>query len=513
MRAPALLATVLLASACAPPRPAVQPGPTPRARLAAADALVRAGCLDCLVEAMSAYGALRSDAEVGNAATIGEARAAALVSLRERDLGLLDSHTLDRARALAASTPDLQTALAPLLDIVESIPARRSNTAQRATDDETLAAMQKARRNRDQWQARLRGQADEDAVAAYLWVAFNCFYSTPTKENLGEWLGAAPSWRETPLVEFEAATCGSYDVDALRRLIAADSRFKEVQYIIGLRFTMEGKLDDAAIAMQAAYEWRPRWPALTYSMATVYLTAEDFAASADFFDRTLQLVSDSADALLGKAQALTYLGRHEDALKTLDDLLALGRWHVGEARYWRALNEAQLERYDDAWSDVELAAKLLVNADVPKLAGIIAYRRRQLDVSRAKFEEARQLNPADCEIGYYLQIVLAEQGQWAPVADVAPSSAVCFDEAEAELRKQIANLRARTMDPAKQARQIAKREQTIAVNGRMRATCWFNATVAAFNLHRADDARRFADKVADDEQFRDRVKDLLARLR
>src|SRR5262249_51403979 len=89
-------------SACATaPHPIAQAGPTPRVRLASADALVRAGCLDCLVDAVAEYDALRSDAEVGQAATIGEARAAALVSLRERDLGLIDSHALDRARELA----------------------------------------------------------------------------------------------------------------------------------------------------------------------------------------------------------------------------------------------------------------------------------------------------------------------------------------------------------------------------------------------------------------------------
>src|SRR5207249_2508583 len=91
----------------------------------------------------------------------------------------------------------------------------------------------------------------------------------------------------------------------------------------------------------------------------------------------------AVDALLGRIRALTYLGRNEDAIATTDLLIALG-WYVGDARYWRALNESELERNDEAWTDVEAAAKLLVNADVPKLAGLIAYRRHQLDVSRAK---------------------------------------------------------------------------------------------------------------------------------
>ena len=69
----------------------------------------------------------------------------------------------------------------------------------------------------------------------------------------------------------------------------------------------------------------------------------------------------------------------------LHRLLALERWLVGDARYWRALNESELERNEEAWVSIEAAAKLLINAQVPKLAGLIAYRRQQLDVARAKF--------------------------------------------------------------------------------------------------------------------------------
>ena len=47
----------------------------------------------------------------------------------------------------------------------------------------------------------------------------------------------------------------------------------------------------------------------------------------------------------------------------------------------------------------------------------------------------------------------------------------------------------------------------------MRATCWFNGAVASFNLSKKDEAREFAEKVIDDEQFGDRARQLLARLR
>jgi hypothetical protein len=84
-----LFVVCVVASACAsaPKPPAVAPGLTPTERMAAADALVRAGCFDCLLAAFREYDALRSVSTVGAAASGGATRTAALLAIRERDLG------------------------------------------------------------------------------------------------------------------------------------------------------------------------------------------------------------------------------------------------------------------------------------------------------------------------------------------------------------------------------------------------------------------------------------------
>ena len=58
----ACLLLLLAASACAPRRSVVVPpaAPTPADRLASAEALVRAGCLDCLLAAYGEYDLLRA---------------------------------------------------------------------------------------------------------------------------------------------------------------------------------------------------------------------------------------------------------------------------------------------------------------------------------------------------------------------------------------------------------------------------------------------------------------------
>jgi tetratricopeptide (TPR) repeat protein len=502
------------AIACSSAKKPAAPDTRSPARLTAADALVRAGCFDCLVEAHKEYDALRSSPTVAAAAAAGAGavRTAALLAIRERELGTEDSGYLKRAHDLmAGADPSLQQTLTTLLDIAETLPMRGG--ARQVSDDVELARMQAAYRNRESWTDRLRAGADDDALSAYLWLGFNCAYVPAAQQAVDDWLTHLPVWRETPLIAFKAATCSHAGRSSVERLLEADPRFVEINYFLALSAAFAGRIDDAIDRMQRAYTWRPRWPSVTHSLANNYVAIEEFDRAIEFFDRTLSIVPTYAEALLGKATALTYAGRHEEALTTIDELLALGRWLIGDGRYWRALNEAQLGRNEEAWSDIELAAKLLVNAEVPKLAGLIAYRLKQIDVSRAKFEESRQRNPLDCETGYYLGIILAEQAVWTRTADVLVETDRCLQDAERNLLLEIASFEASTVPPARRQRQIAKRERQIASGRRMMATSWFNIAVAYFNLSKKDDARQFAEKALSDEQLGERARELLARLR
>ena len=94
---------------------------------------------------------------------------------------------------------------------------------------------------------------------------------------------------------------------------------------------------------RAAYAWRQDWPVLTLAIANLALATEDF-------ERAPRLLrADAAcwsrrdpGARIGVVRALTYLTRHEDAIKAADVLLA-ETTTPGEARYWRAFNELRLD--------------------------------------------------------------------------------------------------------------------------------------------------------------------------
>src|SRR5262249_16063922 len=162
---------------------------------------------------------------------------------------------------------------------------------------------------------------------------------------------------------------------------ASNPRSIEIEYWLGMFALGARKLNDADRHFDAAYSWRQQWPSLTQSIANVAMTSEEFQRALTYYERTLTPEPKALHPFAGRLRELIFLRRNEDAIGAADRLIAIG-WHVGDARYWRAYNETDLERYDDAWTDIEAAARLSINADVPKLAGLIAYRRQQLEVSR-----------------------------------------------------------------------------------------------------------------------------------
>ena len=106
------LLLVLTAAACARPplKPVAAtapPPPTPAQRLASADALVREGCLDCLIDAFGQYELLRTIPSAAEIGTAGAVRSAALIALRERELGMSDEGYSQRARSLLLGSPGI----------------------------------------------------------------------------------------------------------------------------------------------------------------------------------------------------------------------------------------------------------------------------------------------------------------------------------------------------------------------------------------------------------------------
>src|SRR5262249_1634651 len=154
-----------------------------------------------------------------------------------------------------------------------------------------------------------------------------------------------------------------------------------------------------------------------------------------------------------------------------------------------------------AWVEIQAAAAQMRSSEVPKLAGLIELHRREIDIARKNLEDARRLNPGDCETLYYLVAALMEQSAWADGSSVATAAVSCLDREEAALRRDIDRLRAADIAEDRRDRYVKRREQQIVVDIRRRTQSWFNAAVAQFNLGQHEQARRSAEQISGDEEF------------
>lgn len=514
------LGLLLLAGGCAA-RTTAPPAVTPSTLMAEADALARAGCFDCLLEARRQYERLVASPPIGEEAREAAIKLSVLIAVREAELGLAGSGAIAHAHALAGDHPSDSASV--YLDFGDAFAS--DVTFGTASGEVTLARIrsrQEARERGFAAAAILRTQMPDDPVATALWFGLACSgagSALPDKDRRDDIVG----WSvDQPAVVYQNATaCPGFDRLKAQALFQREPRFVELNYFLGLS-AMSGQerigatvgrpdLDSADAYFTTAYAWRQDWPAITLAIATVAVTAEDFDRAFDFYDRTLALIPDHPNALLGKVRALTYLKRHLEAIATTDQMLAAGS-SPADARYWRAYNETQLDDFDAAWEDIEIASRMVINAEVPKLAGIIAARRRDLPVARQRLELAVTRRVSGCDTGFYLQAVTAEQGDWTTTARVAATTAQCLEDEIGTLTGEIAGLQTTEMSADRRARQIQRREAEIAADRRMRATTWFNAAAAHFNLQQGSAAREFANKLLDDPQFADRVRVMLDRL-
>jgi tetratricopeptide (TPR) repeat protein len=514
-----LLVSVVLATACARVEPVVvAPATNVQPRLAVADALLRTGCFECLEDALQAYEAVRArpnlPAASGDAATIGSIRAALLLELRERELGTTDDGYLQRARTLLMARDDLRQMFQTSIDDIEMTSWRVARNDTGPADAAVRRRFQELVKNPQPAADDRRARADADALSAYGWIAFACTVGDRAGRQRAALLAPLERWRDAPIVSYRIATCASAERAPLTDLLDHEPRFHEINFWLGAASIAALRLDAAESQLTNAYEWRAKWPALTALLANVYVTAEELETALTFYERTLAFAPDHADALIGRVRTLSLLGRYTESFSAIDEILKQPtRAFPGEVYYWRAWNNVQAGRLDEAWSDIEQAARLWVNSEVAKLSGVIAYRRRELAVSLARFEEARRINAGDCETQQYLGTIHAEQSEWAPTAAEYSSAAACLEGARVALRKEIDRIQSSTIAADRRARQIATREAQLDSAGRMLSTAWFNIAAASFNLGRAEDARRFAEKLTSDDRFGDRARALLRRLR
>ncbi|HTM04989.1 MAG TPA: tetratricopeptide repeat protein [Vicinamibacterales bacterium] len=444
-------------SACAPKATApVAPVVTvPAAPAVDVAGLIRHGCFKCLERA--------ADAAQGEQAF----EVAALLTLRAKELGLPYRGYLARARALA---PDERFNI--YLEILDAAPTDSLSGDQYVTDP-TLASATRADRGAvgapqrvnigdraRAWRDVLPGAPGSPMLRGYATLMANCM-ARPFGDSNPPAADQAVADREAPLLRYRADLCGR--IDDLRKLREEDSDFVDADLPIA-RLAANGRipdLDEALTHIQSAAAAFPDSLAIADVLGAVHEEREEWTDALAAFDGVIARMPQHRDALLGRTIALSRLGRYEDGMAAATTLLDLGSWYLGEAYYWRAWNEFQLQRYPVARTDTDQAKSLMVNAAVFVLSGLIEWNERRLATAEGELLEALKIDLGRCDAARYLGRVRLQRRE-LPQAIAAFKQAIqCFDLTITARQKLIADIEASAATPGTKARLVAGHERAI----------------------------------------------------
>ena len=417
MRAiPALVILFGLACATAHPGPSSAAPRTPvdlvAVDLAEADRLAARGCYLCLKEAAAAYAGLLArsrDPRIARKALENHL----MLALREIELRIPDSGARGDAEDLQLRVP---SSYANYFAALDSFGQPREARAELAME------LEKA------WPA--------SPMKAYLYLAVAL--SSGRVGDLKPQVDAILSTHSGSLLEYRMqAFLPTFSEEKSRALIGLETGFGEVHFLLGQRAVLDARLADAYRELTRARQLLPDSASIALVLANVTMAFARYPEALSLFERVLAAGPD-ADAKIGQAKALSYMGRHADAIAVLDELLEDLRNNPGEKYYWRAWNRLRLSQARSAYEDATAALKVMRNNEVYRLAGIASFLLSRLTESRGYFAQALQINRADCDSQRHLAQIDSIERNWNPALARFTSTVACYDQALARMATELA---------------------------------------------------------------------------
>ena len=406
-----------------PAKPAVTPPRISAEALAAglieADRIATRGCYLCLKEAAAAYDRL---VQLSNDRVLA-AKAFEnyfMIALREIELRMPDSGARDAARALE-SAPSAYASYLSVLDTLSVAPKKSALTHEA----------------RKQLAADLEKEWPASPMKAYFYIAaaLNAGLAEILKPQLDGIVAAHPS--DLSLRYLLQTFRPMFSRDASLALIGQEPGFGEVHLLLGTRAVLTGQMADAHRELTRAIQLLPDSASIASALATVNISFARYAEALNLYEQVLAVSPDDA-ARLGKAKALSYLARHEEAIVMLDELLKDARNSPGEKYYWRAWNRLRLDHTQAAYDDAMAALNVMRNDEVYRLAGIASLRMDRAREARTYFEGALHMNASDCDSLGYLGQIDALEKNLRPALARFTGAVACYDEQLSQLKVDLA---------------------------------------------------------------------------
>ena len=489
-------------SGCAPAR---APVAVPDTAIEDADARVRQGCYDCLIDARDRYRSLlkgRSWPTVVRRLFEVEL----LVAMRERELGLDPAASTlaaaERARELPAAIPADRylTAVASLPHVRHGWPRSELAAFRQSTGMSPAKGREEA-----EWvrQGPLTG-----LFAEYLALSLECAHDPrPTSPS--------PPQDETrpPILQYRMATCGAAHRPTLIAVRAEVPEFVETSLFLGqiaVATISEGGAGDPHALVTETLQRLPESPAATYLGASLQQAVTDWNRAIELYDRTLALKPLHEEAWAGRTISLTELGRHEEAIDAATRMIGLKLDNTDQALYWRAWNRHALGDLTDARIDIDDARRRRRSEEILTLAGIIEHDQSDLDEAARDLGDARRMGQGrNCRAEWYLGSVFVKQRRWKEAGPTFETAMTCYALDVKARENSIRALEAKPgIDPIFKRSRIGRLQSEIQIQRRQQLAAAFNAANGYALSGDLEKATPFIDVASADPDLRDEIDEL-----
>lgn len=514
---------IVLISSCAPKKKVELSSPQPNEfqdKTESADALYKTGSYMCLRESFQLYKELLGIPHYQKNTSEKLIKTAILLVLRQKELGIYDDTYSEEAFNLIQENPSLSE-YSTYLDLVDSIRILTKGTRRNIIDDSRRAdrIREKLKENIELWNQKLEEKSTTEEFYAYLSIAEDCHFPyylrdkqvIKKKEDFSTLLEIFP---ESLMIQFKLSLCPKEDIESLRSVLQQEPRYYEIHYFLGEHALKQRLFITAEKNYLECFKHIPESLPTVISLASVYFAFEELEQSLEFYEKAIALVPEYREALLGKAICLTYLGRHEEAIEVCQEILRLGGYLPGDTHYWLAWNQNELEKLDEAWENVENSKAYFVGySQVFSLAGVIAFKKEDIDIAEKNFLDALKLDFNNCEASYYLGQLYAVKKKWKKSGEYYEMAAISQFRKEKATGRKIAEIEDSDFLEERKSKMLSKKKIQLRKTILTKATFFYNAAAGYINAGMNEQALKLAEQALFHSAFKEKAEELIVEIK
>jgi tetratricopeptide (TPR) repeat protein len=489
---------------------------------AAADAFFKKGCYVDFKKAIAIYRELYTQLSMKDKIRVPFVKVLILMTVRERDLGILNDSYIQMASDVIQGYPTLQFSV-PYIELVKWMYPKTRGIMQDIDTMGTWQIVNKFLKNK-RLNAEMQLRARSDDYFAYLYVTFYLEYARYLGEK-GELADFSKQYPDSILFKYKKATTFPWEnKEQLEALLKAEPEFYEAYYYLGeLALGVNKPLDtgqDILSPFKAeryflkAYKGIPESPQITIYLGGIYLSTGEYEKGIKYFDKTLALAPTYRDATLGKSICLSYMGKHDEAIDILNHMVTLGFYLMGESHYWLAWNYNELKKFDEAQHNIEESETRLPNdSEVFSLAGTIALEKNEIDKAKKEFETSLECNGRNIKSVLGLGRVFALKQRWLVSAQLYSHAVIVVAQEESELTDQIQAIENSALAQERKIRIVGLKKHQIEILEESRAMACYEAAVGYIHAGQKERALELAMKAAAYPQYKEAAEQLIRHIK